>query len=141
MKNLKGLLGIALLGIVLINGCGNSKINRLPHNAVSIEKSIFVNKNDFSDEYASVIYNGREYVFYGVQSKSMKENVIRECFGYDAKDKNVRYYSLIDTEDYIADYCVNGEMMQFGFYRAVDTIGKTIYTPAYISGLEYEIWK
>lgn len=47
----------------------------------------------------------------------------------------------LDTEDYIANYYVNGEMMQFEFYRAADTIGKEIYIPEYINSLEYEIWK
>lgn len=46
----------------------------------------------------------------------------------------------LDTEDYIANYYVNGEMMQFEFYRAADTIGKK-YMPEYINSLEYEIWK
>ena len=47
----------------------------------------------------------------------------------------------LDTEDYIANYYVNGEMMQFCFYRAADTIGKGIYTSDYINDLECEIWK
>ena len=37
----------------------------------------------------------------------------------------------LDAEDYIANYYVSDEMMQFEFYRAADTIGKEIYTRVY----------
>lgn len=141
MKNFKSLYRIALVGMVLMTGCSNDKINDLPKNAVPIEYIIFVDQNVPDSEYALIKHNGREYISYGIQGDTIKESIILECFGYGATDDNERYYSLVDTDDYIASYYLNGEMMQFDFYRAVDTIGKEIYTPNYIENLEYDIWK
>ena len=141
MKRNKRLLGIALIGIMLMTGCGKSKINDLPKNAVPITMDTFVNNKDSDDTYGAIKYNGREYIGYGVQGKAIEEHMISECFGYGAEDSNERYYSLVDTDDYIANYYINGEMMQFNFYRATDTIVKEIYTPDYITSLEYDIWE
>ncbi len=92
-------------------------------------------------KHALITYNDRGYILYSVQGARIKETMISKCFGYGAKDSNERYYALVDINDYIASYYISGEMMQFDFYRAVDTIGKEIYTPPYIKSLAYDIWQ
>lgn len=43
--------------------------------------------------------------------------MIGECIAYEEDDDNQRYYEVIGTEDFIADYYVNGEMEQINFMR------------------------
>lgn len=132
---------LLLVCILLLGGCGKSVIYDLPDGVQEIETCDYTNPDDPEDGYRAIIYEGRTYVFYGTQGKTIKDSMIEKCIGYTDGDTNSRVYTLVGTDDYIADYYVNGEMEQFHFSRAVDTIGKEIETPDYITGLDYDLWK
>ena len=141
MKIKKQVMEMILLGTMFMTGCGASKIEDLPEEAVPIEVGTFSKSIASQTEYVSIQYNNREYVPYGMQKGRIEEEMIKECFGHDVQDTNGRYYSLADTDDYIASYNIYAEMDQFSFYRAVDTMGKEIYTPDYVDSLGYDIWE
>lgn len=67
--------------------------------------------------------------------------MIGECIAYDSKDDTDRFYRVVGTEDYIAEYLVGAVMEQFAFLRAQDTMGKYIDTPDFIAPLGYDIWE
>ena len=132
----------AISALCILCACGESVIKNLPENAPNIVTTEYTNPDNADDGYAGVIeYGGRTYVFYGTQSGMIRESMIKECIGYTDGDTNSRVYTLNDTDDYIATYYVNGEMEQFHFLRALDTVGEDIATPEYIDSLDYELWK
>lgn len=100
----------------------------------------FINPDNNEDTYVSIKYNNKTYIPYGVVSGRIKEGIINECIGYDAKDKNNRYYSLKDNDDFIINYYVNGYNAQAFFYRSTDTKDRDINIPDYIHKQEHEYW-
>ncbi len=67
--------------------------------------------------------------------------MIGECIAYEVDDENERYYEVIGTDMFIANYYVDGEMEQVCFLRREDTYGHDIVIPNFIDDLGYEIWK
>lgn len=139
MKRLFAVL--LLICVLMLGGCGKSVIYDMPDGVQEIETCDYKNPDDPEDGYCAIEYNGRIYAPYGTQGKTIKDSMIEKCIGYTDGDTNCRVYTLSGTDDYIADYYVNGEMEQFHFSRAVDTVGKEIETPDYIISLDYELWK
>ena len=131
---------MTLASALLLAGCGNS-VYDLPEGAPAIETRTYVNEKDTEDTYVAIMYDGREYVFYGTIGRRMHTKEIAACVGYTGGDTNERIFALSDTDDYIMQKYMNGMMEQPGFYRAVDTLGKEIYTPDYIDSLDYELWE
>lgn len=126
----------------LFPGCSNSRIPSLPQDAQEIPICDYTNPENPDDSFANCVeYGGRLFVLYGTQSKTIDGRIIKECVGYIDNDSDNRIYTLFDTGDYIASYYTSGIMEQFTFLRAVDTRGKDIYTPDYISDLGYDLWK
>ena len=135
-----------LIGCILLGGC--STISQIDYDITDNSKAItidddhvYVNPNDPEDGYQIVTIDNRDYILYGTQGKTMTGGMIGECIAYDSEDNADRFYEVVGTEDYIAEYYVVGEMMQFDFLRAIDTIDKDIDTPEFIDDLGYDIWK
>ena len=92
------------------------------------------------------IYNGRTYIPYGTIGKTLHSKDIDACIGYvisDNGDTDTRLYTLTadNAHNYLMEHYVATTLMNPPtFYRAVDTKGKVIKTPDYISSLEYSYW-
>lgn len=132
---------ILLLSILVLGGCGKGIIYDTPKDFKQIETCDYTSPTDPDDGYIAVIYNDRLYVPYGTQGKTIKGKMIKSCVGYTGDDTNARVYTLNDTDDFIAEYYINGEMMQFMFLRAADTLGEDIKVPDYIDSLDCDLWK
>ena len=132
---------VCAAAMLLLTGCSRGKLYDEPEEFPELQTGTYVNPDDPEDSYVTVLYDGREYVLYGTQSKTIRDSMIAACVGYLDGDTNERVYTLTDTTDYIAEFYVNGIMEQVNFLRAADTIGKDADTPDYISSLDYDIWK
>lgn len=136
----------ALLGTMfLLTGCGNGINYDLPDDPVKFETQSYVSPKDKDDGYQIIEYSGRRFIPYGTIHRSLKGGDVGDCLGYivqdGVEDKNARIYQLTETDNYLTEIFINGEMQQPIFYRAEDTIGKNIDTPDYILSLDYDLWR
>lgn len=148
MKN--KLLGFLTLLIALagITGC-ELKYPELGNNAIAFQVGTF--NNGESENYETILYNGRTYLPYGELKGTLKTTDINSCIGYviqkkdevyDLDNKSVRIYTLNNDKD-------NNFLMQYNmeskdayvFYRAADTEGKDIKIPKIINSSSYNYWK
>jgi hypothetical protein len=129
-----------LAALLLLAGC-YSDVYELPANAPELQQSSYVNENNDEDGYCTILYGGREYACYGTINNEFRHSDVRTCVGYTDGDTNERICKLKATDDYLMSKYVNGMMDQPIFFRAIDTIGKNIFTPPYIDSLDYDIWK
>ncbi len=119
----------------------------LPVDPIEFEMGEFANEDNPEDGYRTIEYKGRTYLPYGTLGKTIRKNDIGTCLGYLVQDgeklEEVRVYTLTgDTEqNYLMDYNQIGVMEQPSFWRAMDTKGKEVFTPAYIDSLGYEYWE
>ena len=60
--------------------------------------------------------------------------------GEERMDDRVFPLSADPERNYLVVITVNGFMDQPIFYRALDTAGKDIETPAFVQSLDYGIW-
>ena len=135
-----------LISCILLGGCSAiSSVNQdITDNSKAItidDNHVYVNPNDPEDGYQVVTVNNRDYILFGTQGKTITGDMIGECIAYDSEDNARRYYRVVGTDDYIAEYYVVGVMEQFVFLRAIDTMDKDIDTPNFIDDLDYDIWK
>ena len=140
----KAILSITLASIILLCSCGSRLDEPLPSNASAFEYATFENPVDPNDTYNSISYNGRCYIPYGSGKNSDSE--YGECLGYivqDGEEKpDERVYPINDDPD--GNYLViidKGFMSQHYYLRDISTKGKNIYTPDFITDLEYDYWK
>ena len=119
---------------------GGENIYTLPENAPELETALYVNDRDREDEYASIIYDGREYVCFGTIDESIGERDVEACVGYTGGSRSNVVCTLKETNDYIMRTFLQGFMDQPMFFRAADTLGKEIYTPGYIRDWGYGLW-
>ena len=131
---------------LLLTGCGRRIDYELPVNPIEFHTGTFVNPADPDDTCQSIEYNGRTYIGYGTLKGSIDDDV-GQCLGYIVQDgvvmKDVRVFLLkadIDA-NYLVQLVSGGFMDQPVFFRALDTMGKTIDTPPYIERLEYPYWE
>ncbi len=135
-KIIIGVLVAAALFSMVEATLRNKKINDLPDTAAPVEFSTFYLARYPSEKFEAIKYNGREYAYYGYESRPLLSWEIGECFAYHEDSR--RFYTLTGTDDYIADIYMDYAVHEAVFYRALDTIGKDIKTPGYItSGMEY----
>ena len=134
-------VAVLLFLILALGGCGKSVIYDEPEDFKQLEICDYVSPENPDDGYRGVFYNDRLYLPFGTQGKTIKEEMIKSCIGYTGDDTNARVYTLNDTDDFIAEYYINGEMMQFMFLRAADTLGEDIKVPDYIDSLDCDLWK
>ncbi len=133
--------GIILLCTFIFAGCRmkgyDSGSWALPSNSVSYDKR---DGNETDMMYITV--GDRSYMPYGTAGKRINEDMIRECLGYTDGDRNARIYTLSNDpyDNYLMLYNVSGIMEQPDFWRASDTMGKSVFTPDFINSLGYDAW-
>jgi ABC-type oligopeptide transport system substrate-binding subunit len=141
---LKNVLIAGVIAVcMLLSGCENSVNYDIPGDAIAISdrnENTYLNPNDSEDAYSYVEIDGVMYLPYGTQGKTITSKEVGSCIAYSETDSNERFYEVNGTNDFIASYCVDGEMEQFDFWRSADTIGKEIDVPDFIDDLGYEIW-
>lgn len=132
---------------LILAGCGSHKIDySLPDNPIVFNMRTFVNPVDSDDTYLSIEYNGRTYIPFGTLDGIVPESEMGDCLGYVVQDgikmEDVRIFLLTADPDanYLGQFETEGVMNQPDFFRAIDTVGKDITTPAYIDDLEYKFW-
>ena len=130
---------LPVAAVLMLTGCYNS-VYELPDNAPELQETTYVNEKDKEDTYRELLYGGREYVGYGTINNEFRNSDVLSCVGYAGGDTNERICTLKATNDYLMSKYVNGIMDQPIFYRAIDTMGKEIFTPPYIDSLNYDIW-
>ena len=126
---------------LFLTGCDDG-IYDLPEDAPELKTAVYVNKNDENDGYASIMYGGREYVCYGTAEDAVKliEQDVNACVGYTGGSRSNVVCTLKETNDYIMRTFLRGFTDEPIFFRAADTLGKSIYTPGYIRGWGYGLW-
>ena len=144
-KNGLSLCVITIL-LILFVGCGNRIDYSLPHNPIRFETGTFVNPNDSEDTYLSISYHGRTYILYGTLNSTVTGKNIGNCLGFIVQEgvemEESRVFLLNEDPDanYLCTLETEGIMNQPFFYRAINTVGKEIFTPEYITDLEYDFW-
>ena len=140
------ILPLFLAVMLMLTGCGMGIDYTLPDNPIEFRMGTYVNPDDPDDTYGSIEYNGRTYVAYGTQKGNITGFDLGDCLGYivqgGEKLEDTRVFLLKDDSEmnYLGDFSTNTFMNPPLFFRAVDTIGKDIKTPAYIDSLGYDLW-
>lgn len=135
---------VLMLCVCLLCACAKPIEYGIMNDSIALSPERFgtyVNQNDPEDTYRSVTIKDRVYLPFGVQGKTLSGEMIGECIAFDRSDNNIRYYRVIGSDDFIAEYLVNSVMEPFYILRAEDTIGKSIEIPDFISSQDYDIWK
>lgn len=136
-------------------GCGANIYPDLPDDAQGFVAGTFTDTEHDDAAYGSIEYEGRTYIAYGVQGKTLHADDLAACIGYlvmneavtsvpDPDDRNTRIYTLTADPDrnFLMD-CYRGEEVMRtppSFWRAVDTKGKEIPVPDVINSQQYEFW-
>lgn len=143
---------IVIAFIFCLYGCG-IKYPELKDNAIAFEMKMLIDVDNDNEEFSTIEYNGRTYGVYGSLEGTLKESDIKECIGYVIQDKKIqeligsddkdqRIYTLIEDPDinYLMMFFHNSQdVNKPTFLRAMDTVGKEIYTPKYI-GFPVNYW-
>lgn len=135
---------ILALALLFLSGCAKKLDLEIKDSSVEINgrnNNTYYNPQNEDDTYCFVEINSRIYVPFGTQNGKITGDMVGECIAYEDGDSNVRYYEVIGNDDFIANYYVAGIMEQVSFWRAADTIGKSIEIPSFIEDLGYDIWK
>ena len=120
----------------------------LPEQPTEFSGETFVNPSDPEDTYLSIDYNGRTYIGYGTLKGTLRKDDVGECLGYvvhqdgvKMEDERICLLQADPDANYLVRLFAGGFMDQPDFFRAVDTAGKEIPTPAFIDDLGYDFWK
>lgn len=146
-RTLTMLISTVLIIVFALTGCGNKIDYSLPDNPILFENGTVINPNDSDDTYLSIKYEGRTYIPYGTLSGTVTGKDIGECLGFIVQDglqmEDVRIFLLAEDPEanYLARFETEGVMSQPEFFRAIDTIGKEVNTPDFITDLGYDIWQ
>ena len=146
MKNNNTIVALAILLILILAGCGSRIDYSLPADPIEFNTGTFVNPADPDDDYISIEYNGRTYITYGTINGIVPKDEMGDCLGYIVQDgvkmETSRIFLLAGVPDanYLGRFETEGVMSQPDFFRAIDTVGKDITTPAYIDDLGYDFW-
>ncbi|MBO4510304.1 MAG: hypothetical protein J5718_03045, partial [Lachnospiraceae bacterium] len=141
---IKGLIIVIMLFVLA--GCGHKIDYSLPEDPIEFNTSTFVNPANPDDTYLSIEYNGRTYIGFGTLKGIVPESEMGDCLGYIVQDgvkmDDSRIFLLTadPNANYLGRFETEGVMDQPDFFRAIDTVGKDITTPAYIDDLGYEFW-
>jgi len=143
---MKKICSIFVAFIILLCGCSNSLDIEYPDNPIKFETYTYVNPDNADDTYRAFKYNKREYIPYATLENSVAQNDISTCLGcivQDGKETDTWVVTLSDSDnnDYLMLYYPNTHNQQPEFYRAIDTKGKEISTPDYISDEKFEFWR
>ena len=138
---------LVLFAIMIFTGCGSRIDYSLPDNPIEFNTGTFVNPGNPNDTYISIEYNGRTYIPYGTINGIVPKEEMGDCLGYIVQDgtkmEDERIFLMSGDPDanYLGRFETQGVMSQPDFFRAIDTVGQDITTPAYIDDLGYEFWK
>jgi len=147
MKKYNTIIALAGFTLLMLAGCGSRIDYSLPANLIEFNTGTFVNPNDPDDKYLSIEYNGRTYIPYGTIKGIVPKEEMGDCLGYIVQDgtkmEDVRVFLLAGDPDanYLERFETQGVMSQPDFFRAIDTVGQDINTPAYIDDLGYHFWE
>lgn len=130
---------VSSLLLLPLTGCSRIDYS-LPEHPTRFVSGTFTNPDNPEDQYASIEYQGRTYIFYDGGLKGiLRGSDVKRCLGYlvredHPEDQNDRVYLLTEDPDanYLMTFYVNGEMENPLFYRATDTVGQNIKTPSCI---------
>lgn len=127
-------------------GCSDSLSIKYPDNPKKFETYDYNNPNNKDDSYRAFDFNNRTYIVYSSLEKSISSKDVGTCLGcivQDGKEQDVWVVKLkfFKNDDYLMIYYPDSHMQKPEFYRAIDTKGKNIETPAYIASSQYEFWK
>ncbi len=139
--------GIVLITVIMVTACGKSGGNlspKLPEEHIMISEGT-VQDPDISvpDYRQSLIWNDRDYLFYG-QTFNAKKDDVKECVGYIKANSAVPFdlmvLSLVASEDFLLVYDDQPGTRGLGInvYRAADTKGKEIDIPVFIESPDEE---
>lgn len=147
MRRKTSILVVSTL-VLSLCGCGKTKYPELPNDAIAFDMGEYIDEEDDDAAYGTIEYEGRIYMPYGTLGKTLHEKDIDACVGYlvqdGEKDTDRRVYTLVDDPEhnYLMDYYVAVDLMnQPAFWRAIDTKGKEIDTPEFISSSDDLYWK
>ena len=139
---------IAAAIALILTGCGGPRYPELPADPAAFEMGSYVDEADDGAAYGVIEYEGRAYLPYGTIARSVRAADIAACVGYIVQDgeplTDTRIYTLAGdpAHDYLMEYYVGTTLMnQPVFWRAEDTRGQEIPTPAYIDSLDYGYWQ
>ena len=144
MKKRMFLTALLLLA-ALCSGCG-SLAPELPADATAFPCVEFVDPADPEDGYLALEYGGRTYLPYGTLGGRLRKSDLGPCLGYPVQEgeaqRDVRICLLAadPAANYLVELFPEAVMQQPVFYRALDTAGREINTPDWITPLEYGIW-
>lgn len=137
---------LVFFATLIFAGCGSRIDYSLPDNPIEFNTGTFVNPDKPDDEQISIEYNGRTYIVYGTINGIVPKDEMGDCLGYIVQDgvkmETSRIFLLAGDPDanYLGRFETEGVMSQPDFFRAIDTVGKDITTPAYIDDLGYKYW-
>lgn len=143
MKKKTLLISLLLMIVMSFTGCDVLRALKLPDDPAIFElASIKDEKDDTS--YASITYDGRTYVTYGIFSDYYADKLVSVIGYINESDKliNCRYIcTLTDTQnqDLIASVSVNNST-QANIWRDITTLDKDIDIPDYVRSLDYLYW-
>ncbi|MBR4162713.1 MAG: hypothetical protein IKR11_04260 [Solobacterium sp.] len=146
---------IVMICIFTLTGCIKKSLPGLPDNAIAFEMETFQDKKHDDALFGTIEYNGRVYIPYGTINNHYNQSHIASCIGYiiqdeqsssvvDPNNTDRRIYTLSNDPEhnFLMEYDASTKLMnQPGFFRAMDTKGKSIFIPNYIDTLEYEFWE
>lgn len=144
-----------LILLLLLCGCSEKPYPGLPETPIAFELGHFEDTEHDAAWFGTLEYNGRTYIAFGTTSNGFRRDDVDQCVGYivqdenstsvpDPDNKNWRVYTLAGDADhnFLMDYDASASMMnQPSLWRAMDTKGKAIEIPKYISSFEYDYWK
>ena len=139
---------LAAVITVFLAGCGGPRYPELPADAAAFEMGAYIDEADDDAGYGVIEYEGRTYMPYGTICRTVQAKDVAACIGYIVQDgeplPDTRIYTLAGdpAHHYLMEYYVGTTLMnQPIFWRATDTWGQEIPTPAYIDGLDYGYWQ
>ena len=155
MKKRISIVSIIMIFLFLLSGCRNTILPDLPKDAIAFEIRTFEDTKHDIALFGSIEYNGRVYIPFGTINNSYRQNLVDSCIGYiiqdensssvvdpDNKDRRIYIMKEDDEHNFLMEYDDTVKLMnQPDFYRAIDTDGKDIVIPDYISSFGYAFWK
>lgn len=143
-KRFKALCLVFIVGFLFLTGCQN-KLKELPDDPI-IFKTDVLNPQNEDTGYATIEYNDKVYIIYGViKPKGLFGNIsyaYGKCLGYVEDDQSHRIYALADesTDEWLIEDLVDAFMENPVILREI-TAKDNIEIPASVEPLEYDYWK
>ena len=146
---MKKIVALTVLICVISALCGCGRLYpALPENAEVFSLGSFTYGAEDDAGYGVIVYGGREYMPYGTLAGRLRAGDVAACVGYvlhegAEEDTAMRVYTL--SADPAGDYVMvrfedDVEMGPPSFWRAADTRGEEVHTPAFIEPPAEGFW-